>query len=82
MVCRQTQRHGDDAAGGSWWITTNNARDCVGCDVTLKRGSRVVAPIPRQRAITVIFFEYTGGLCGMCMSSPMSSCNVCLPGGN
>jgi hypothetical protein len=34
------------------------------------------------RAITVIFFEYTGGLCGICISSPISNCRVCLPGGN
>ncbi len=35
-----------------------------------------------QRAMTVIFFEYTGGLCGTCMSSPISNCKVCLPGGS
>ena len=82
MVRRQRQRDSDDVAGWSWWIATNNACDCVGCHVTLQRESRVVVSVPRQRAITVIFFEYTGGLCGICMSSPINSCNVCLPGGS
>ena len=81
MVSQSTQRDGYDMADWIWWIATNNARGGVGCDVTLKRDSRV-ASITRQRAMTVIFFEYTGGLCGMCMSSPISSCNVCLPGGS
>jgi hypothetical protein len=58
-----------------WWIAANSVREFVGCVVTPYRAAS-------QRAMTVIFFEYTGGLWGMCMSSPISSCNVCLPGGS
>jgi hypothetical protein len=51
----------------------------------LRRDTEAAKPlmlVTRHRAMTVIFFEYTGGLCGICMSSPISSCNVCLPGGS
>jgi hypothetical protein len=65
----------DELTCAGWWIAANSARDFVGCVVTPYRAAS-------QRAMTVIFFEYTGGLWGMCMSSPISSCNVCLPGGS
>ena len=70
-----------------WWIAANSAHDVVGCLVTVTADSQCgqsmrTVSTNHQRAITVIFFEYTGGLCGICMSSPINSCSVCLPGGN